>query len=536
MFRARLHLPVTGEAAPAGGGSIPKIESEASNQKPVVKPVQQSPEMSALSFRRTLASEPLSGQAHRKALLPRDRTGHQSGLLDSVKASVVASTSGVQSAAIPSVKIESKIDEPGSTLKTEQTSDSKKVTIPRLSSQVTRKLVLPRRKPSTGESPALTSNIDEKSKPPHGAATQTSAVSGIAPLLVSVDPAGRTMLPPKVSRERPAVAVSQTTSGIHRPVSKGLRIPPVVSGGSQPSRLITAKPQGLPEIRQKKPLPLPVGIVAAHSSIVRNTSHSVACATSVSGLSETRGQQVQQGSEQMRNKGRAASELRDPRLAKFAIATITTTTTAAVSTAELSAVAPPVVSVAGKALRTDKKVPRTDNKVKAQQGNLIVLTGTGIDQEPQLSSNRRLSPVSLKDLGPSLEAAAAVMDSLSLLTKIGNRAGILPPPVSKPAAGAGQIVVESAPISSCAPTGAVPVAPAPQAKPGRLLLPTPVPACTPDSDHGPSVPVPALRGLSAAAGVSANLKAAAGRQKYNESMDQGPGKQLQFFPNLTNLD
>ena len=72
------------------------------------------------------------------------------------------------------------------------------------------------------------------------------------------------------------------------------------------------------------------------------------------------------------------------------------------------------------------------------------------------------------------------------------------------------------------------VAQLPPVKQSRLQLPTPVPAGTPDSD--PVASLPSMRSMTATGHSSAGPKTeasfadAAGRQRFIESMDQGPGK------------
>jgi hypothetical protein len=113
----------------------------------------------------------------------------------------------------------------------------------------------------------------------------------------------------------------------------------------------------------------------------------------------------------------------------------------------------------------------------------------------------------LAELTPSLEAAAAVLDALSLqlaarVPQSSNpRSLSLPPPEA--------LVVATKPAN-------------------RLQLPTPVPAGTPDSCSVNPARCGKGGGTAASTGGTAFVEPA-GRQRYLEALDQGPGERKSFI-------
>jgi hypothetical protein len=202
------------------------------------------------------------------------------------------------------------------------------------------------------------------------------------------------------------------------------------------------------------------------------------------------------------------AESRDPRLVKLvgssSSSSSTATTTAAVPLST-TAVAPGAAgSVTGKttALSVQTSVDSKQQADETRRSKSISPSSSSSATTVTISdSGSRLSPMGLAELTPSLEAAAAVLDALSL--QLAARGGGGNPPVPQ----------SSNPRSLSLPPPEALVVTKPA---NRLQLPTPVPAGTPDS----SSVNPARCGK----GGGTAFVEPAGRQRYLEALDQGPGK------------
>jgi hypothetical protein len=207
------------------------------------------------------------------------------------------------------------------------------------------------------------------------------------------------------------------------------------------------------------------------------------------------------------------AESRDPRLVKLvgnsssSSSSTATSTTAAVPLSTI-AVAPGAGSVTGKTTALSVQTS-SDSKQQADESrrskSISPSSSSSATTVTISDSVSRLSPMGLAELTPSLEAAAAVLDALSLqlaarVTQTNPRSLSLPPPEA--------MVVAAKPAN-------------------RLQLPTPVPAGTPDSS---SVnPVRCGKGGGNATSTGTAFVEPAGRQRYLEALDQGPGERESFI-------
>ncbi len=201
------------------------------------------------------------------------------------------------------------------------------------------------------------------------------------------------------------------------------------------------------------------------------------------------------------------AESRDPRLVKLVGSSSSTATTTAAVPLSTTSVAPGAAgSDTGKttALSVQTSVDSKQQADETRRSKSISPSSSSSATTVTISdSGSRLSPMGLAELTPSLEAAAAVLDALSLqlaarVPQSSNPRSLnLPPPEA--------LVVATKPAN-------------------RLQLPTPVPAGTPDS----SSVNPARCGKGGGTASTAFVEPA-GRQRYLEALDQGPGERERFI-------
>ncbi len=206
------------------------------------------------------------------------------------------------------------------------------------------------------------------------------------------------------------------------------------------------------------------------------------------------------------------AESRDPRLVKLVGNSSSSTATSTTAAVPLSttAVAPGTASVTGKTTALSVQTS-SDSKQQADESrrskSISPSSSSSATTVTISDSVSRLSPMGLAELTPSLEAAAAVLDALSLqlaarVPQSSNpRSLSLPPPEA--------LVVATKPAN-------------------RLQLPTPVPAGTPDSSSGNPARCGKGGGTATSTGGTAFVEPA-GRQRYLEALDQGPGERKSFI-------
>jgi hypothetical protein len=421
--------------------------------------------------------------------------------------------------------------------------------------QVIRKLVLTRRKlSSSSSSPPSTSATISKNPAvlPGGAVTAFESVKkeelrGIQPL------GSRRQLPAAVSEQRPRPAAdSQQRS---RPAAGSEQRPRPAAGSEQRSRPAASSEQRSQQAASSEQRPRPAagneqrlqpaaaseqrprpaagrypnpkGIkpkpttVALHSDEVSRSQLLLAAGDlDLGGLrlppmplitSAPRRTPLQHPDPIVASFQARVAESRDPRLVKLignsssSCSTATTTAAVPVST---TAVAPGAGSVTSKttALSVQTSVDNKQQADEPRRSKSISPSSSSSATTVTISDSvSRLSPMGLAELTPSLEAAAAVLDALSSL-QLAARGGGGNPPVAQ----------SNNPRSlSLPPPEALVVA-----KPAnRLQLPTPVPAGTPDSSSGN----PARCGKGGGTASTAFVEPA-GRQRYLEALDQGPGE------------
>jgi len=206
------------------------------------------------------------------------------------------------------------------------------------------------------------------------------------------------------------------------------------------------------------------------------------------------------------------AESRDPRLVKLVGNSSSSTATSTTAAVPLSTTAVASAgSVTGKTTALSVQTS-SDSKQQApdetrRSKSISPSSASSATTVTISDSVSRLSPMGLAELTPSLEAAAAVLDALSL--QLAARV----PQASNPRS-----------LSLPPPEALVVAKPA-----NRLQLPTPVPAGTPDSS---SVnPARCGKGGGTAASTGTAFVEPAGRQRYLEALDQGPGehKSLLYF-------
>ncbi len=197
------------------------------------------------------------------------------------------------------------------------------------------------------------------------------------------------------------------------------------------------------------------------------------------------------------------AESRDPRLVKLVGNSSSSTATSTTAAVPVSTTA--VASVTGKtaalSVQTSSDSTKQQPDETRRSKSISPSSASSATTVTISDSVSRLSPMGLAELTPSLEAAAAVLDALSLqlaarVPQSSNpRSLSLPPPEA--------LVVATKPAN-------------------RLQLPTPVPAGTPDSSSGN--PARCGKGGGNANSTGTAFVEPAGRQRYLEALDQGPGE------------